>query len=182
MSKKGKKKGKASNKPKIKTKELLSADGGEELDVTDVITRIEKLSPDKREAVCRMSAMKFSGPVPPPDVLQGYENTLKGAADRILTMAEGEAVHRRSMEKRIVSFDATEHLMGLVFGLIVALAGIVGGVWCIISGMATAGSILAGGTILSLVSVFVYGSRAKSGSMPLDPQMQEVLKNLADRK
>ncbi len=36
-------------------------------------------------------------------VLEGDEKTFLGVADRILSLTEGEAEHRRAMEKRIVS-------------------------------------------------------------------------------
>jgi len=41
----------------------------------------------------------YAGPLPPPKLFEGYEQVLKGSADRILTMAEKEQSHRHSFEK-----------------------------------------------------------------------------------
>ena len=40
----------------------------------------------------------FSGPIPPPTVLEGYERIIPGAAERILAMAEADAKHQRDIE------------------------------------------------------------------------------------
>jgi len=42
---------------------------------------------------------EFSGPLPRPSVLQGYESVLSGAADRIISMAEKQSEHRKEMER-----------------------------------------------------------------------------------
>ena len=40
------------------------------------------------EQSTKIVSQKFSGPLPPPELLEGYERILPGAADRILRMAE----------------------------------------------------------------------------------------------
>ena len=40
------------------------------------------------EQSTKIVSQKFSGPLPPPELLEGYERILTGAADRILRMAE----------------------------------------------------------------------------------------------
>ena len=42
---------------------------------------------------------RFSGPLPPPTVIEGYEKACEGAAHRIITMAEEEGAHRRKQEQ-----------------------------------------------------------------------------------
>ena len=43
---------------------------------------------------------EFSGPLPHPELFRGYEDTLPGAADRILTLAEREQNRRHLREDR----------------------------------------------------------------------------------
>ncbi len=43
-------------------------------------------------------AASFSGPLPPPSMLESYEKTIAGSADRILRMAEKEQDHRIDWE------------------------------------------------------------------------------------
>lgn len=43
-------------------------------------------------------SQSYSGPLPRPSDLQAYEDTLPGVADRIVSMAEREQVHRHEAE------------------------------------------------------------------------------------
>lgn len=60
--------------------------------------------------------IEFSGPMPPPNILDGYEKILPGAADRILTMTEIQSRHRQQMEKRMIEAEARDGLLGILFG------------------------------------------------------------------
>lgn len=60
--------------------------------------------------------IQFSGPVPPPNILNGYEKILPGAADRILTMAETQSKHRQSMDRKMIESEARDSLLGILFG------------------------------------------------------------------
>lgn len=44
----------------------------------------------------------FSGPLPAPEILQGYENILTGSAERIIKMTENQAHHRQNCEKKLL--------------------------------------------------------------------------------
>ena len=65
---------------------------------------------------------QFAGPLPPPEILAGYEEVLPGAAQRIFALTEGQAKHRQELERTIVVGGAWRSWAGLVAGLIVALA------------------------------------------------------------
>ena len=53
-----------------------------------------------RQVVTQVIQSEFSGPLPPPNIIKGYEDILPGAADRILSMAENQAKHRQEIEKK----------------------------------------------------------------------------------
>lgn len=40
----------------------------------------------------------FQGPIPPPEILSGYNNVVTGAAERIIKLAELEVAHRHQQE------------------------------------------------------------------------------------
>jgi hypothetical protein len=44
--------------------------------------------------VAQQTTVQFSGPLPGPQTLQGYEQILPGAAERIMALAERQAAHR----------------------------------------------------------------------------------------
>lgn len=54
----------------------------------------------------------FQGPLPPPALLEYYERTLTGAADRIFTSAEEQGRHRRTVELRSLDLRFSEHARG----------------------------------------------------------------------
>lgn len=103
----------------------------------------------------------FSGPLPPPEKLAQYEQILPGAAERIMQMAERQSEHRRSLESRVVNSDIWNSRIGLIFGFVIGVIGVGGGIWLMGQGMTYEGGIISGGTIASLVGTFVYGSRQR---------------------
>jgi len=58
----------------------------------------------------------FSGPIPPPETLSGYEEIVPGSAERIISNMMDESLHRRTLEKNrskmqpnSLSQDKTRH-------------------------------------------------------------------------
>ena len=114
-----------------------------------------------------------SGPLPPPEVLAGYDRIVPGAAERIISMAENQARHRQQIEKIAIESDSKDARLGLYFGLTIGLVAVIGGVTCIMSGHEVGGTIVGGTGLTGLVGVFVYGStqRRKEREQRLKTQM-----------
>src|SRR3989344_1868165 len=104
----------------------------------------------------------FSGPLPPPEILRDYEHVLPGLADRVVRMAENQSVHRQRLESRVIWFDGIRSSLGLVFGLIIALAGIIAGAYLILSGNSTAGLASLIIPLGVIIGAFVYQKREES--------------------
>ena len=68
----------------------------------------------------------FQGPLPPPRVLKEYEETLPGAADRILTMADGEVDHRRGIQPLESESNESLARRGQIFGFLLAFISVDG--------------------------------------------------------
>lgn len=103
----------------------------------------------------------FSGPLPPPIVLEQYDKVVPGAAERILKMAEDQSAHRRSLEQKVISSDVLNAKLGMIFGFIIGLVAILAGVYIVVINKENQGYFLSLGTIAALVSVFIYGRRKK---------------------
>lgn len=56
----------------------------------------------KETQVAYIQAASFRGPLPPPVLFGQYEEILKGAADRMIQLAEREQLHRQSWEMAIL--------------------------------------------------------------------------------
>ena len=117
----------------------------------------------------------WTGPLPPPEALQRYDEILPGAADRIFTMAEERHRHQIDQEKAAIELEKdalitagenieAEHSrsrLGLVFAFLIALAGIGTGAWLTAIGKAGFGVAFVLGPLVGLAAVFVYGTHAR---------------------
>jgi uncharacterized membrane protein len=99
----------------------------------------------------------FQGPLPPPEILAQYNQITPGFADRIISLTEAEQKHRHQVEATVVGQTFEEQKRGQVFGLIIGIVAIVAGTIAAIAGSTVAGSIIGGGGVIGLVSVFVLG-------------------------
>lgn len=111
-----------------------------------------------RQEVRIQKAEQFQGPLPRPSDFAQYEAILPGAAERIVAMAEKQAVHRQALEKKVIDSDALHALVGTVFGLVIGLFGLSVAGYCIYTGHDWAGAVIGGATLASMVGSFIYGS------------------------
>ena len=104
----------------------------------------------------------FSGPLPPPKLLQDYEAIQPGFAERIVKMAEQEADHRRLQETKALDTDIvlnhkdfTERKTGqfLAFAIVIIMAFV--GAYLALNGSEIAGSVFGGPAIVSIVGAFL---------------------------
>ncbi len=114
--------------------------------------------------IATISAQTFSGPLPPPHILAGYEEIQTGLADRIVTMAESQSIHRRSMEKKQLNAQILEIVLGQIFGFTIGAITIGGGVAASIYGSAMFGASITTVGVVALVSVFIYGRKSEKSS------------------
>lgn len=59
--------------------------------------------PNNKGSGVLMHQELFVGPLPHPSTLQGYEQACKGAANRIIKMAESQSQHRQDIENKVIS-------------------------------------------------------------------------------
>lgn len=107
--------------------------------------------------IARLTHQQFSGPIPPPSILEDYDRIIPGAANRILEMAEKDSLHQRKMEETALTEAIRESKRGQHYGLVVALSAFGTAIFAILNGAYTCAAIIAGTTVVALVSVFVTG-------------------------
>lgn len=109
--------------------------------------------------VVQMVARRFSGPLPSPEMLQGYENTHSGLADRIVAMAENEQQHRHKLEVKSVDGAINKEKRGQRYALFIAYLIIsISGV-LVYLGHPVSASIFGGVTLATLVGLFLDSKR-----------------------
>lgn len=110
----------------------------------------------------------FSGPLPPPSVLEGYERALPGSAEKILEMAMKEQQHRHTLEHAEQQEESAHIQRGQRFGVTVALATLAAAVLIVIYGDSVAtgviGSLLGVGGLATIAGAFIHVSRKQEST------------------
>ncbi|HFO0796466.1 TPA: DUF2335 domain-containing protein [Enterobacter roggenkampii] len=104
-----------------------------------------------------MVSQSFSGPLPPPDVIRGYDQILPGGAERIFAMAEKEQSHRHKIDSTAVNGAIRKDKRGQWMGFSIAIV-----ILAIASVFAWRGNTIFAGSLIAidligLVSVFALG-------------------------
>ena len=99
--------------------------------------------------------------IPSPELLSKYNAVMPGLADRIITQAEQQTVHRHYIEKKHLNSNIWKSILGLVFGFLLGLLGMGGGMYLTYMGFNVIGIVFSSATLVSLVMAFIYGSQSK---------------------
>lgn len=138
----------------------------------EVEVSIENQEAQVKQYVAEVISREFSGPIPPPEIIKGYELILPGAADRILTMAENQSKHRQDMEEKIITSESRDSLLGVLFAFFLGIGCIVAAIIIVVlvpqNSGAISGAILGLAGISSIIVTFIKGTRSSHNSSPKD--------------
>jgi uncharacterized membrane protein len=95
-------------------------------------------------------------------LLDQYNQILPGLAERIVNLTEKQSEHRQHLEKTVVENQVQESRRGQVYGLIIGLAGLAVCLMLGLQGHDNVAAVVGGGTLVSLVTVFVIGRRKRT--------------------
>lgn len=95
--------------------------------------------------------MMWSGPLPPPQVLQSFNDVVPNGAERIIAAWERETEHRHSMDRKI-SFES---MLGKVFAFIFVIFALSICAFTAYIGATWVAAVLGGGVIASVVWAFI---------------------------
>lgn len=124
---------------------------------------INNLNPKERGIITRVikevQAESYSGPIPHPKILQGYNDVQPDFPERIVSMAEKEQDHRLECEKLMVEGTISETKRGQWFAFAIAFLFLAGSIWLGLEGHDWLAGVLGGSTLGVLVTVFLVGKR-----------------------
>jgi len=106
-----------------------------------------------------LQQVHHEGPLPAPSDFENYERIYPGAAKMILDMATQESEHRRYMETKAMSRAHREAVIGQIFGFLIGIVALAATILLGYFGQGSAASIVGGGALVSLVTVFVTGRK-----------------------
>ena len=123
-------------------------------------------SPDEKALLARMLrttvTQQMSGPLPPPNMLHEYEALLPGMAERLVSLAEKEQMHRHhtvdkaiGLERHQLTEAAKESLRGQLFAFLISMTAIFGGIWLIANDKPAGGVTAIISSLGALVTVFL---------------------------
>lgn len=114
------------------------------------------------------TAMQFSGPVPPPNLLMQYEQISPGLANRMVLMAERESSHRQQIEVKIVDSHCADQTAfhvevkrGQVLATAITIFAIAAGAYTANQGHEIAGGILGAAGIGGIAINLILGRNAR---------------------
>ena len=128
---------------------------------------IEALPDDTRDALVeraievrqvQLEQYSYSGPIPHPELLRRFDEVIPNGADRIMTMSENQSAHRQEIEKAVVKANNRDSLLGIIFAGLIGLFGLIIGGFLILKGKEISGGLFAGGTLASLVGLYLKGT------------------------
>lgn len=104
----------------------------------------------------------FQGPLPSPDILQGFENVLPGAAERIMKMAEKEQLARHKRENRFSTWSIVSMIMGIFFAFLSVIIVAYLTYYSITIGNTSVAITLSSTTFVSVITAFLWFRKEKS--------------------
>lgn len=120
----------------------------------------------------------FIGPLPPPEILAGYEQFFPGAADRIFKMTETQQSHRMKLETMVVKGNVSRSNLGLVLGFSVAILFAIGGFYLLSIDKEISGWVSLAGAVLP--TVLSYRAAQQKQQKELDEHKGDSIEQLRD--
>lgn len=94
----------------------------------DNIEVLAKRAHVKPEQAAKIIAMSWSGPLPPPDILNAYPPAIQNA---IVAQAKSQMKHRQNIESSVISSNIKNSGWGMKFAFIITSLMILGGIFLI---------------------------------------------------
>lgn len=102
-------------------------------------------------------AQMTSSPVPPAELLEGYNSAFPDGANRLFSLVENQSAHRQRLEDKMTSGQLLLSSRGQLYAFILALSFGAIGCFLAVRGQTTVAVTIFTTTILGLVGVFVAG-------------------------
>jgi uncharacterized membrane protein len=120
-------------------------------------------SPRPPQVLAQATQTQWSGPLPPPEVLQKFDTVIVGGAERILRMAENEQQHRITQESVGLQAAIQSDKIGKYLGFGIAVAAIFGAVAVVyVHGAWQVSVALVGVPVLTVAYALIAGQKKEA--------------------
>ena len=128
--------------------------------IFDGVNKKKKAEILKSVSYTLVHSRTHSGPLPTPEMLAQYNEIIPNGAERIMNQWENQQSHRHFLEKTVIPAQVRQSGRGQYFGFALGIAGLACATVLGLYGFTTVASIIGGGTVVSLVTVFVVGKKS----------------------
>lgn len=129
-----------------------------------------KVEKAKRQIV--QHHVEYSGIIPPPNIIEGYEKNCPGATDRILAMTENELKHKQELERmeqksimecreKMLESEMENFKRGQILGFIIMIIALFGSFVLILTGHEAGGYTTAIGIVLFYFASVMYRHKVR---------------------
>ncbi|MFC6288609.1 DUF2335 domain-containing protein [Levilactobacillus angrenensis] len=133
------------------TQEKAKSEQSDELSTnTKILDKIQHLPPEDKEHIIATMEM-YSGPIPHPAILEGYQKLYPDAAKEIIQNGVDESRHRRELESKRQKRRGRLAWIAMIGGLMLCGLFIVASFWLIMLGHTIIGTVFASGGFLSII-------------------------------
>jgi len=129
----------------------------------------QDIAPDQKQGVRQHSQTfiaQITSPLPPPEMLVGYERAQTGLINKIIEMTEQEGAHRRDLEKsklqaEIGSLQRGDELISRaqIFAFTLSVIAIIVGGITGVCGAQITGSIIGTSGVVGIIVAFIKNSK-----------------------
>lgn len=148
--------------PKEISLEIFDAVRAGDIERNDFDEILEEKFSQRIISISASQSQSFSGPLPPPNIIGGYENRIPGSGERIIAMAEKEQKHRHgihekeaSLAKKELDTSADLTKRGQIIGAILLLVFGIAAFYFFDKENNTAGGIILGVTVIAAIARFI---------------------------
>lgn len=105
---------------------------------------------------------EWSGPLPPPGILEQFNHVVDNGAERIFQAWEAETQHRHQLERRDLMATAIDAILGKVFAFLFVMAALTVCAVAIAWNAPWVAGLLGSGVIGSVVWAFIKVNRTRT--------------------
>jgi uncharacterized membrane protein len=104
---------------------------------------------------------EYSGLIPHPRLMREWNDIVPGSAEKIFNRFEKQSDHRMQMENHVVKANNFKQYTGPIFGFIIAMTTILGGIYTALKGLTFLGGGLSFSGLAVLVGAFLVNTYQK---------------------
>lgn len=108
-----------------------------------------------------------TGPLPTPEILEGYEKISTGFATRIFEMAEREQAHRHQIDQRVFKAHFSTIRIGQIFAFIIGMSAVCGGIYLLMHDKALTGLAVFITALAALVAAFLVSQKSNTTTVTI---------------